>query len=69
MTRIGSAERLGRERDGLVPIAIPLTASDTSPLAEWGGWRLLVALAAVLLGTAATRFLPHYAIFRIEHSC
>ena len=62
MANVDSAD-LVRATVGFVLIAIPFMLFDASFLVGWGGWKLLVTLmGVVLLGTAAMRFSPLYAI-------
>jgi len=67
MANVGSADRIVRAILGIVLVVAPFVPA-TSPL--FGGWSILPFLAAaiglVLIGTAAIRFCPLYALFGVN---
>jgi len=65
MTNVGSADRLVRAILGLVLILAPFM--PVAFIAALGAWKFVVTLVGiVLLGTAAMRFCPLYAIFGLN---
>mgnify|MGYP001375903143 CR=1 FL=1 len=67
MTNVGSADRVIRAILGLILILAPFMPFTASIFAGIGAWKFLVAAAGlVLLGTAAMRFCPLYAIFGLN---
>lgn len=65
MTNVGSADRVVRAILGLVLIVAPFLS--VALFADMGAWRYLVVLAGVVLvGTAAMRFCPLYAILGLN---
>jgi len=67
MVNVGSADRAIRVLLGVVLVAAPFMPFLAGLFAGWGAWKLLVALVGiVLLGTAAMRFCPLYAIFGVR---
>ena len=67
MTNVGSADRIVRAILGLVFIFAPFMPFAASFFAAWGAWKfLVVAVGLVLVGTAAMRFCPLYAIFGLK---
>lgn len=67
MTNVGRADRIVRATIGLVLILAPFTPFAAPFFAAMGAWKfLMVAVGLVLLGTAAIRFCPLYAIFGLN---
>lgn len=65
MVNLGSADRIVRAILGLVLIVAPFM--PIAFLDAMGGWKFVVAaVGAVLVGTAAMRFCPLYAIFGLN---
>lgn len=65
MTNVGIADRIVRAIFGLVLIVAPFM--PIAALDAVGAWKFLVAaVGVVLLGTAAMRFCPLYAIFGLN---
>jgi hypothetical protein len=65
MANVGSADRIVRAILGLVLIVAPFVS--IAALDALGAWKFLVAaVGLVLLGTAAMRFCPLYAIFGLN---
>jgi len=63
MVNVGSADRFVRALIGLVLIAVPFTPF----LEAAGAWKYVSAAAGlVLIGTAALRFCPLYAVFGVS---
>ena len=63
MVNVGSADRFVRALIGLVLIAVPFMPF----LEAAGAWKYVSAAAGlVLIGTAALRFCPLYAVFGVS---
>jgi hypothetical protein len=67
MANVGSADRVVRALVGLVLIVAPFMPFAASFFAAWGAWKFLVVVVGlVLLGTAAMRFCPLYAMLGLN---
>ena len=63
MVNVGSADRIIRIILGLALVAAPFVPFLAATLAAWGAWKFaLVVVGLVLIGTAALRFCPLYAM-------
>ena len=67
MTNVGSLDRTLRFILGAVLLAAPFLPPFAAFFAAWGAWKFVVAVVGVvLLGTAAFRFCPAYALLGIR---